>query len=261
MSLKSPFAIQKALKGIGGDPKRVKKLRFGDLLIETASALQTKSFLMAKTFFDCPLTVCPHKSLNSCRGVVSEPDLLSVLEAEILEGLSDQGVTQVRRITIKKDAIHIPTKHLILTFNSPKLPSAIKASYLNCKIRPYIPNPLHCFKCQRFGHSQISYCSKLTCSQCASIGHSSTDCALEPKCFKYAETHTSDSKLCPKWKLEKQIQEIKTNKNISYLEARKLIVPQLTQTCAQDTKPSTISTTTQTDLSITNIFCPPLQCL
>ncbi|GFT17420.1 hypothetical protein TNCV_4806821 [Trichonephila clavipes] len=35
MSKKSRFAIQKALKGIGGDPKSVRKLRSGDLLIET----------------------------------------------------------------------------------------------------------------------------------------------------------------------------------------------------------------------------------
>ncbi|GFY14883.1 uncharacterized protein TNCV_234331 [Trichonephila clavipes] len=48
MSRKSPIAIQKALKVIGGDPKSVKKLRSGDLLIETVSALQTKSFLSAK---------------------------------------------------------------------------------------------------------------------------------------------------------------------------------------------------------------------
>ncbi|GFS65839.1 uncharacterized protein TNCV_390691 [Trichonephila clavipes] len=62
-------------------------------------------------------------------------------------------------------------------------------------------------------------------------------------------------------KTEKQMQEIKTNKNISYFEARKLIVPQLTQTYAQALKPSTISTTTQTNSNITNIICTPLQCL
>ncbi|GFV40506.1 uncharacterized protein TNCV_2500331, partial [Trichonephila clavipes] len=93
---KSPFAIQNDLKGIGGDPKSVKKLRSGDLLVETVSALQSKSFLRAKTFIDSTLTVTPHKSLNSCLGVIPEPDLLCPSEAEILEGLSDQGVTQVR---------------------------------------------------------------------------------------------------------------------------------------------------------------------
>ncbi|GFV74391.1 putative RNA-directed DNA polymerase from transposon BS [Trichonephila clavipes] len=102
MTSKSPFAIQKANQGIGGEPKSVKKLRSGDLLVETVYALQTKSFLLAKTFLDCPLTASPHKSLNSSRGVISEPDLICTPEAEILEGFSGQGVIQVRRITIKK---------------------------------------------------------------------------------------------------------------------------------------------------------------
>ncbi|GFV23824.1 uncharacterized protein TNCV_960181 [Trichonephila clavipes] len=217
MSNKSPFAIQKALKGIGGDLKSVQKLRSGDLLIETASSVQSKYFLMAKTFLDTTLTVTPHKSLNCNRGVISESDLLSASEAEILEGLSDQGVTQVRRITILRDSKHLPTKHIILTFNSPKLPTSIKAGYLNCKIRPYVPNPLRCFKCQRFGHSQTSCHGQLTCSRCASVGHASTDCSLEPKCINCSESHQSDSKLCSKWKLEKTF---KKSKQAKYLLSR-----------------------------------------
>ncbi|GFX84639.1 hypothetical protein TNCV_724471 [Trichonephila clavipes] len=39
MSTKSPFAVHKALVGIGGEPKSVKKPRSGDLLIETISAV------------------------------------------------------------------------------------------------------------------------------------------------------------------------------------------------------------------------------
>ncbi|GFU59984.1 uncharacterized protein TNCV_3237701 [Trichonephila clavipes] len=113
MGKKSPFLIQKALVGIGGEPKSVKRLRSGDLLIETNSALQTKSFLLVKSFLDCPVSVVPHKSLNSCRGVISEPDLLTTTDAEILDGFSGQGVIQIRRITIKKDTSIIPTKHII----------------------------------------------------------------------------------------------------------------------------------------------------
>ncbi|GFV89065.1 putative RNA-directed DNA polymerase from transposon BS [Trichonephila clavipes] len=261
MSKKSPFAIHKALIGIGGEPKTVKRLRSGDILIETHTALQTKSFLLANTFLDSPVTICPHKSLNTSRGVISESDLLSTPESEILEGFSDEGVIQVRRITIKKDATIIPTKHLILTFNRPKLPPAIKAGYLNCKIRPYVPNPLRCFKCQRFGHSQTSCRGQLTCSRCASVGHSSTDCTLEPKCVNCAQSHPSDSKICPKWNLEKQIQEIKANKNISYPDARKLIVPQSSQTYAQAAKSSNKNSSTQTDENITKIKCSPLKLL
>ncbi|GFT52187.1 uncharacterized protein TNCV_2530561 [Trichonephila clavipes] len=261
LSIKSPFTLHKALKGIGGEPKSVKRLRSGDLLVETSSSTQTKSFLLAKTFLDSPVNIIPHKSLNTSRGVISETDLLTTSEAEILEGFSHQGVIQVRRITIKKDTAIIPTKHLILTFSSPTLPQTIKAGYLNCKIRPYIPNPLRCLKCQRFGHSQTSCRGQLTCSRCASVEHSSTDCTLEPKCVSYAQSHPSDSKICPKWNLEKQIQEIKANKNISYPDARKLIVPQSSQTYAQAAKSSNKNSSTQTDENITKIKCSPLKLL
>ncbi|GFU14729.1 uncharacterized protein TNCV_4228841 [Trichonephila clavipes] len=93
MLFKSPLAIQKALIGVGGEPKSIKPLRSGDLLIETTSALQTKSFLPAKSFLNNPVTVSPHKSLDSCRCVISEPDWLGTSDLEILEGFSDQGVT------------------------------------------------------------------------------------------------------------------------------------------------------------------------
>ncbi|GFW03921.1 uncharacterized protein TNCV_2050371 [Trichonephila clavipes] len=67
MSNKSLFAVHKVLIGIGGEPKSVKRLRSEDLLIETNSAIQTRSFLLAKTFLNSPLIVTLHKFLNSCR--------------------------------------------------------------------------------------------------------------------------------------------------------------------------------------------------
>ncbi|GFT57595.1 RNA-directed DNA polymerase from mobile element jockey [Trichonephila clavipes] len=209
MSSISSFVIQKALIGIGGEPKSVKSLRSGDLLIETLSAIQTKSFLQVKTFLNSPVNIYPHKTLNSCRGIISESDLLTTTDAEILDGFSFQGVIQ----------------------------------------------------CQRFGHSKTSCRDRLTCSRCASLGHASTDCRLEPKCINCLQPHPSDSKLCPKWKIEKQIQEIKTTKNISYPEARKLTVPLLSQTYAQAAKSSTLNNSTQKDENITKIKCPPLKLL
>ncbi|GFT57200.1 RNA-directed DNA polymerase from mobile element jockey [Trichonephila clavipes] len=209
MSQKSPFAIQKALIAIGGEPKSVKRLRSGNLLIETMSALQTNSFLLAKTFLNSPVSISPHKSLNTYRGVISEPDLLTIPDADILEGFSDYAVIQ----------------------------------------------------CQRFGHSQTACRDQLTCSRCATVWHSSTDFTLEPKCINCSQPHSADSKLCSKWKTEKQIQEIKTNRNITYLEAQKLIAPPISQSYAQATKSSKVSATTQTDENITKRKCPPLKLL
>ncbi|GFW63665.1 uncharacterized protein TNCV_4329531 [Trichonephila clavipes] len=193
------------------------------------STLHLVTILLAKSFLDCPVSAVPHKSLNTCRGVISEPDLLTTTDAEILDG--------------------------------PKLPSTIKAGYLNCKIRSYIPNPLRCFKCQRFGHSQTACRGQLTCSRCASVGHASSDCSLEQKCVNCSQPHSADSKLCPKWKIEKEIQIIKTNRNISYIEARKFITPQPSQTYAQVAKSITVNSSSQTDETITKIVYPPLKLL
>ncbi|GFX73759.1 hypothetical protein TNCV_4290751 [Trichonephila clavipes] len=57
-------------------------------MVETASALQTKSFLLTKKLLDCPLTVRPRKSLKSSRGLISEPDMMCTSEAEILQEFS-----------------------------------------------------------------------------------------------------------------------------------------------------------------------------
>ncbi|GBO21279.1 hypothetical protein AVEN_183839-1 [Araneus ventricosus] len=145
LSKLSPFAIEKGLHAIGGSPKSVKRLRSGDLLIETASAIQTKSFLLAKKFLDYQLSVTVHKALNSCRGVVSDKELMMASESEIIEGLSTQGVIAARRINIRRGNDIIPTKHVILTFSSSKLPSNITAGYIRSPVKPYIPNPLRCF--------------------------------------------------------------------------------------------------------------------
>ncbi|GBO43133.1 hypothetical protein AVEN_129814-1 [Araneus ventricosus] len=255
----SPFAIEKALKGIGGSPKTVKRLKSGDILIETLSATQTKSFLLAKKFLDHPVNVSVHRGLNSSRGVVSEKELVGSSDTEILEELSSQGVTAVRRINIKREGKLIPTKHIILTFNSTKLPSTIKARFLSCPVKPYIPNPIRCFNCQRFGHSKTVCRGKLTCSKCSVVGHSANDCTSDPKCRNCSQAHTADSKLCPQFKTEKKIQELRVRKNISYLEAKKLIPEQKSVIYAQTVK-SCLPQSTQTVDYTTKIHCHTCCC-
>ncbi|GFV34654.1 hypothetical protein TNCV_1449581 [Trichonephila clavipes] len=83
--------------------------RSGDLLIETPHIYPTKYFLLAKTFLDSPVSICPHKSLNTCRGVISEPDLLTIPDAEIVEGFSDQAHLLPSTSTLSEIQPPIPT--------------------------------------------------------------------------------------------------------------------------------------------------------
>lgn len=256
----SPFLIQKGFIGIGGNPKSVKKLKSGDFLIETTSDIQTNCFLAAKSISSIPISVSPHNSLNSSRGVISEPDLQNCTEEEIVHELSSSGVTHVKRITIKRANEFIKTKHLILTFNTPNIPSYINAGYLRCSVRPYVPNPLRCFKCQRFGHSKIACRGKETCPKCGnnSPDHNSEDCTAEFKCVNCSGPHPSYSRVCPQWQLEKKIQETKTERNLSYPEARNIVAscylkPNITFAAATKSKivnSRTFGTQTETDVNL-----------
>ncbi|GFV77802.1 uncharacterized protein TNCV_4673961 [Trichonephila clavipes] len=90
--------------------------------------------------------------------------------------MRDQKVCAVRRITIRKDGQVLNTKHLILTFSTPDLPQFVKMAYLRCPVREYIPNPLRCFNCQRYGHSKNVCRGQPTCPRCGEVGHDSNDC-------------------------------------------------------------------------------------
>ncbi|GBN66523.1 hypothetical protein AVEN_195730-1 [Araneus ventricosus] len=177
----SPFLVEKAITGSVGYVKSTKKLRSGDLLVEVESPKQAKEISKIKSLSTIPVTVKPHATLNSSKGVISCGELLNESEEKITEELKIQGVIHVRRITIRRDGQLLNTKHLILTFDSNKLPEHIKAGYMRLSVRTYIPNPLHCFKCQRFGHSKTSCRGTLTCARCAEVGHESTDCTRTEK--------------------------------------------------------------------------------
>ena len=66
----SPFAIQKGLEGLAGEPKSVKKLRSGSLLIECATEHHSKNLLKSKLLCNISINVTPYTTLNSSKGVV-----------------------------------------------------------------------------------------------------------------------------------------------------------------------------------------------
>ncbi|GFW62623.1 uncharacterized protein TNCV_1886701 [Trichonephila clavipes] len=163
----SPFLIEKAFNGSIGEVKSIRKMRSGDLFLEASSAKQATALINLQKIAHLDVTVAPHTTLNFSRGVISPADFLNVSTEEIKENMQAQNVCDVRRITIRRDGQVLNTKHLILTFNTPDLPQTVKMAYIRCPVRPYIPNPLRCFQCQRFGHSKTVCRGQPTCSRCA----------------------------------------------------------------------------------------------
>ncbi|GBM37200.1 hypothetical protein AVEN_14970-1 [Araneus ventricosus] len=220
----SPIFIHKSIVAFVGETKSVKKLNNGSLLIEVANSKQAENIQKLKKIGNIEVTVTPHRTLNHSKGVISESEFQRDLEEDLLDSLQDQKVISVRRITIKKNGQNFPTKHLILTFNTPVLPKSVKIAYINCNVKHYIPNPLRCFKCQRFGHTLTACRSKQNCARCSLPDHDSNNCSSPtPKCYNCTGEHPADFKSCPRYKLEKEIQTVKITKNISFPEARKIV--------------------------------------
>ncbi|GFO07498.1 Gag-like protein [Plakobranchus ocellatus] len=81
---RSPFKIHWELKSILGDETiEVTKLCNGDPMVKSND--QAKKLGAIATFLDIPMTVSPHKSLNSSKRVICSRDLRCCSEEEMVE--------------------------------------------------------------------------------------------------------------------------------------------------------------------------------
>ena len=162
--------------------------------------------------------------MNTSKGIIRDRRLYCCSEEEIVESLAKQGVTHVRRIQIKKDQEIVKTNTFILTFNTPTRPEKVRIFFEQISVSPYIPNPLRCFQCQKFGHHENNCKGTLICVHCAGVGdHHEGSCKKPVKCANCGDPHPANSNKCPIWKKEKEVTRVKFTNNISYPEARKIV--------------------------------------
>ncbi|GBN34284.1 hypothetical protein AVEN_242344-1 [Araneus ventricosus] len=87
----SPFLVEKAITATVGEVKSTNKLRSGNLLVEVYSQKQSQQ-IVRLNFSTIPITVSPHASLNSSKGVITCGELLNVPK-EILKELQAEKIS------------------------------------------------------------------------------------------------------------------------------------------------------------------------
>ena len=162
--------------------------------------------MLLKTTVFCGKTVkiSLHRGRNSCQGTVFAPELRFMTKEEILSDLRGDGVTHIRRITTFRDGQRRDINLLVLTFNSTSLPESLHIGYLRKDVKVFIPNPLRCFQCHRFGHGSRGCQKPARCMRCGMAPHQGTDCAIAHFCLSCnSPDHLVSSSQCPTWKGKK----------------------------------------------------------
>jgi len=217
----SPFVLGKALNAQIGTLKSIKRLQRGDVFVETDRSTYSRMLLGLTQLAGVPVKVSPHISLNTSRGVIRSRDIAGCSVEEIVEELQPQGVTADVIIHVRDGDSRRRTNTVVLTFASPRPPKHITAGYLRVPVEPYIPNPLRCFKCQKYGHSSKACKNVVVRAKCGEAGHEGVSCSNHQKCANCKCEHSASSRDCPKWKLEKRVQQLKVERGISFPDARK----------------------------------------
>ena len=190
--------------------------------MECARKSQAVGLLKTTRFVDRPVCVSIYKALNSSRGVILCRELSGMTEMDIMTELQEQGVVEVHRVTMKKDTENVPTNTLFLTFNTPDLPKEITVGCLKVKVALFVPSPMRCFNCNKFGHTSQHFKVAAKCPGCGKDKHEGR-CEGPKLCSNCNGSHASWAKDCPVWQKEKEIQRVRVEKRISFTEAKQLV--------------------------------------
>ena len=140
---------------------------------------------------------------------------------EILEELSWQGCVDARRLGADDGR----TRPVVLTFKEPP-PEVVRIGLEKRRTTLFIPRPIRCHNCQRFGHIKDHCRSVLKCAHCAGK-HLYNDCPdlKKPvseqvaKCGNCGESHSAAFRECKSYLLAAKITTLKTKESISYAAA------------------------------------------
>ena len=137
-----------------------------------------------------------------------------------MEELRDQGVQKVRRLQRRENSNPTPSDTLVLSFSGESLPERVRVAWRSARVRPYVPNPVRCYKCQAYGHMAAGCGGQERCARCSSTDHKSADCkAAKPKCICGGD-HEAWARDCPTLLAEK-----KKIKNRVSASMRKTMLP------------------------------------
>lgn len=259
----SSFLIAKFLKTKVGDDFKLKSLKNFEFLIETKTEKESEKLITTKIIGQEPVEFVPIKNLNQTRGTIKSYSLKYHEDHEIMEQLREVGVTEFKRFLRKGNTRpgekgakpgFTNTGVFLLTFNSSDRPEKILIGHEQFDVQIFVPRPLQCNQCFKFGHTKRFCSNKKVCGNCGEEDHDMENCVSEnPRCVNCNLSHNSYSKDCSTYKEETEIAQIKESGKITYNMARAQYIKSQNDTAntyAEVTKTTSSEFETKLDLLI-----------
>ena len=101
----------------------------------------------------------------------------------------------------------------------------MKICYCLERVEHYVPAPLGCFKCQKYGCHKEACRGRETWAKCGEMDpeYLEEDCLKQSRCANCRKDHSACTKSCDVYKKETEILKVKHKRNVSFLEARDIV--------------------------------------
>lgn len=169
------------------------------------------------------------KELASKKAVIAYNVDTSLTIEEVKEELKNtySSVSEVERFS--KEGNTLPLIKITVEDENERneiLKNGLKMFYMKYKCKQEVgkPEPIRCYKCQKFGHiaskcpSSVKICSQCGTSDCPKSSDKEASCDKDKKCANCGENHTSSYLGCPK---RKEIQASLRQKLKDQLEGKR----------------------------------------
>ena len=198
-------------------------------------AIENKQTLLDSTISDLTKIVSLGTHTVSCylpnsdqfiSGIINPISLhtdLDLLKDELNK--QEAKVTRIERLKRRLGSEWVDTMSVKLTFHAGTLPEHISVFHIRYQIRPFIPNPMQCYYCQRLGHTSKS--CKARQPRCMLCGgpHDKANCSSTTNyCVNCKGQHGANSKLCPAIRTAREVEKLRVEHKMDYVTARKTIM-------------------------------------
>ncbi|XP_041913036.1 uncharacterized protein LOC121677948 [Alosa sapidissima] len=219
----SPIQLTKSLHKDIGEVRSAKQLRNGSLLVICKSDEQQQKAIKTNKLNGQRVKCSMAYDKNFVRGVISGIPLSESVDS-VKEGIQNVKVREAKRLKTRRNGVICDSLSVLLTFDEAKLPGKVLIGYMSYDVKVYIPPPLRCFKCQRYGHVAAICKGKQRCSKCSGE-HEYGKCeeGAKLKCCNCGGEHSAAYGGCEANKRMQEVQRIKVVQGVSYAEATKKV--------------------------------------